>query len=109
MIGHLGQILLEIADHDLGDRLGEFLLKLGEHAGRRDQHQPVELIAAVLGLDLLGDEGDEILLGGLVQVAARLDGMTRRVGALLTLAGRSSPRSRVRLCISAATKLNTVR
>jgi hypothetical protein len=29
------------------------------------------------GHDLLGDEGDEILLGGLMQVATRLDSVTR--------------------------------
>ncbi len=37
----------------------------------------------MLGLDFLGDQRDEILLGRFVQVTARLNGMTRRIGALL--------------------------
>ena len=97
VIGHLGQILLEVVDHDLGHRLGELLLQLGEHARRRDQHQPVELIATVLGLYLFGDERDEILLGGFVQIAARLDGATRRIWRSPSPWWLSSPRSRERL------------
>ena len=107
--GTLVKSFCRSSDHDLGNRLGELLLKLGQHAGRGDQHQPVELVAAMLGLDLLGHERDEILLGGFMQIAAGLDGVTRSVGALLHPAGRSSPRSLERLCISAATKLNAVR
>jgi hypothetical protein len=83
VVRDLGQILLQSIDHQLRDRLGELLLELGQHARRRDEHELVELSASMLGVELLGDKLDEVLLGGGVQIAARLDGMTRRSRALL--------------------------
>src|SRR5262249_61040025 len=50
---------------------------------RRNEHQPIELAALMLFLEMAGHELDEVLFCGLMQIAARLDRMARRRGAFL--------------------------
>src|SRR3990172_12428145 len=71
VVGDLGQVLLQVADDDLGDRLAELVFQLGEDPRRGHEHELVELSPLPLGIELLGNELYEVLLGGVVQVAAR--------------------------------------
>ena len=74
VIGNVGQVFLHVVDHALSHRLAQVVFELGQHAGRRNQHQIVELPAAVLHIDLLGHQIDEVLLGRILQIAAGFDG-----------------------------------
>ena len=108
--GTLVQVLFRkpVSD-ELGHRLRQLLLELGQHAGRRDQDQLVEAAALLLAVDLAGNMFDEILFGGRVLVTARLEGVPHGSRAL------PDPRRtigaeimRAPACISEETKLAMV-
>ena len=48
VVRDLGQIFLQVAGDDLGKRLCQGLLQLGQNAGWGNQHELIELPAAML-------------------------------------------------------------
>ena len=98
MIGDLGQILVQLLDHHFGRGLAQRALELGNYAGRRHQHELVELLILEIGGKRVRDRADEVLLGGLVQIAAGLDGGAGRRGAFLDPRGAVAPEL-MRTCV----------
>ena len=109
VVGDLGQVLVQLLDHDLGRRLAQRVLELGDDARRRNKHELVEFPILELGGERVRNGADEVLLGGLVQIAARLDRERAGDALSLTRAGRSRPSSCALLCSSVETKLDSVR
>ena len=83
VVRHLGQVLVQLLDHDLRRWLAERALELGDDARRRDKHELVEFPVLEVAGKRVSHGADEILLGGLMQIAARLDRRAGRRCALL--------------------------
>jgi hypothetical protein len=98
VVGDLGQILVQLLDHDLGGGLAQRALELGDHAGRRHQHELIELLILEIGGERVGDRADEVLLGRLMQVAARLDRGAGGRGAFLDARRAVAPQL-MRACV----------
>lgn len=108
MVRNLGQVLLQLLDHDLGHGLAQGVLDLPKHARRRHEDKLIELPLRMQGRKLGRDGADEILFRGVVQIAARLARVTRRRCALLDPRRTIAPSSSDRLCNSVETKLESV-
>ena len=83
VVGDLGQVLLQLLDHQFGGGLAQCVLELCDDARGSNEHELIEFPILELSGKLGRHGADEVVLGGLVQIAARLDRVTGGRGAFL--------------------------
>jgi hypothetical protein len=71
VVRHLGQILMQLFDHHLGRRFAQRVFEFRDYAWRRHKHELIEVPILELGGERVRYGADEVLFGGLVQVAKR--------------------------------------